>query len=140
MILQVFTHPGQAYRNSAPHTRYCHNTSCGKFTWEGKDYCTEHVDEHPYVQKLLAQIKAKSDETKKVAKLGKIAVKPDSETLKEIRVFLRFNGPRTIRRLSRETRLGFDIVSGYVNYLKDQNEVILGTTPRGDSVVSNVEG
>lgn len=37
-------------------SRTCEAAGCLEHTNEGKPYCTEHVDRHPYVAALLAQL------------------------------------------------------------------------------------
>ena len=50
---------------------------CGDLTQEGKLYCTDHVEHHPYIQSLLNKIEEKHYEEFEVSRLGEEGIDPD---------------------------------------------------------------
>ena len=117
-------------------TRKC--KICGLATREGKLYCPDHVDQHPYVRALNKQIEAKREEEYAVSNRGIEAIAEDSLTIKELLVHLQVNGSRTIERLARELMLDTKVIAYYAQYLKEEGKVTLGSTKRGSIVVSPV--
>jgi len=96
----------------------CSAAGCDEATREGKPFCTEHVEEHDYVQDLLATLEAQDAEIQRVARLGARAVDPEGLTACEILNTLRVHGPRTVRRLARELNHEAKVLEAYVKALE----------------------
>jgi predicted HTH transcriptional regulator len=139
-MVQALTHPSLFFpKRNNPNTKYCQHRLCNERTREGKEYCSEHINNLPYVSKLLGKIDDKAAEEVAVEKRGYKAVAPDSETLKELLIHLKFNGARTVRRLMRELQLNEMTVAGYIEYLVRHNQAKTSFTSRGDKAVSLIE-
>ena len=54
--------------------RECAARGCFNSTREGKPYCSDHVKQHPYAQKVLAELARQEDEERKVRRVGARAV------------------------------------------------------------------
>lgn len=115
--------------------RICEQPDCTQSTREGKPYCPDHVESHPYVQDILARIAERDDQDEKVAKRGARAVDLESLTVGEILQHLAFNGARTEERLVRELNLDVKTLDGYLRALARRGYVSFGKTKRGSTVV-----
>jgi hypothetical protein len=122
-------------RNSSSTTRFCDVVECTQTTREGKPYCPDHVDQHPYVQAILSTLAEREDEEEKVRQRGSKAVNPIGLTAKELVLHLSLHGARTVERLSRELQLDTKVLDGYVGALVRRGVVALGRTNRGSTVV-----
>ncbi len=116
-------------------TRFCKELGCEQTTREGKPYCPDHVENHPYVQEILDTLAAREAEERQVRSQGARAVDPRGLTAKELVLHLSLHGARTLERLSRELQLDPRIVDGYVSALVERGVVTLGRTNRGSTVV-----
>ena len=139
MNLKALIRPGEANRKVHGKMKSCIKPTkrglCGASTREGKEFCGDHLEELPYIKKLMNRIKNKSDEVGRVRKKGKKAVDPSSETLREIKNHLQFRGARTTKCLQREMQLTESTIEGFVDYLEDEDTVTLSRTSRGDTVI-----
>jgi hypothetical protein len=116
--------------NAQPRT--CKTVSCGKTTRDGKDFCTDHVDKHPYVNSLINRIGARVEEDDLVKRKGSSAVNMDGITVKEILRDLRQNGTRTEERLTREIQLDKTIIHNYLIRLSREGLISFGRTSRNN--------
>lgn len=116
-------------------TRHCEAEGCRAATREGKPFCSEHVERHPYVQQVLAQLERRETEEARVFDQGARAVDPAGITSQEILQFLRVHGPRTVPRLARELNLEVKTITGYVRALERRKVVETDTTRRGALIV-----
>ena len=121
--------------NSTSTRPVCDVGGCFNSTREGKPYCPEHVDQHPYVQAILGILQQREDEENLVRRRGSAAVDPGGLTAKELVLHLSLHGSRTVERLSREFQLETRVMQGYVNALKVQGVLVTGRTTRGSTVV-----
>lgn len=133
MRLPAILHPGTRKRSNQ--TRYCEHKNCNERTREGKEFCSGHVDQLPYVQKLLDRIEEKDKEVEAVRKKGKKAVSATSENLKEVKTHLEFNGPRTTKRLQRELQLTSSGLEGFLDYMEEEDQITRSRTSRGDETI-----
>jgi DNA-binding MarR family transcriptional regulator len=124
-----------AQHQSRGQTRHCEVEGCGVATREGKPYCSEHVERHPYVRQVLAQLVQRESEEARVFDQGARAVDPAGITAQEILQFIRLHGPRTVPRLARELNLEVKTVTGYVRALERRKVVDTDTTRRGALIV-----
>ncbi|MGE0708557.1 MAG: hypothetical protein AB7N76_22985 [Planctomycetota bacterium] len=104
-------------------------------TREGKPYCPEHVDDHPYVRDLLAALAARQAEEERVRTRGSVEVDLDGITAREVVLHLSLHGARTIERISRELQIDSDVVAGYVDALNERDLIDMSHTNRGSTVV-----
>jgi hypothetical protein len=115
--------------------RHCEAPGCVHATREGKAYCSDHVEMHPYVQDLMSRLEQREDEDDRVQKRGSRAVNLQGITTQEILQHLAFHGPRTEERLCRELNLDAKTLQGYVQAMRRSKLVTLGHTKRGSTVV-----
>lgn len=120
---------------SRKRTSYCQLDGCGTYTYEGKPYCTKHVEHHPYVQSILAVLADRKNEEERVDKRGRRAVNIEGSVSQEIISYLRIHGPRTINRLARDLNRDLRIQSLYVAALRRSGLVITGKNARGGIIV-----
>ncbi|MDC3379430.1 hypothetical protein OAX78_04020 [Planctomycetota bacterium] len=116
-------------------TRACAARRCAATTREGKPYCPDHVESHPYVQNILSILAEREAEEETVRQRGPRAVDPHGLTAKELVLHLSLHGARTVERLSRELQLDTKVLDGYVGALVRRGVVSLGRTNRGSTVV-----
>lgn len=122
----------------SPHnatSRSCEYAGCTKTTREGKPYCPDHVDNHPYVQSILHVLAEREAETDRVRTHGADAVDPAGLTAQELVLHLSLHGSRTVERLSREFQLESKVIENYVKALRREGKVVVGRTTRGSTVV-----
>ena len=118
-------------------TKYC--LECGAPTQERKDFCSEHVGQHPYVISLIRKMELSDQEEADVRKYGYQAIRDDSIILNDIIVILQTRGDRTVERLAREVVRDIDLVERYVEYLYQRGLVDLHENRRGHIIVSLVD-
>jgi len=116
-------------------SRRCEHPGCNEATRENKPFCSEHIEDSPYLQRLTAQLAAKENEETLVGLRGASEVEEDSETLKEIQNILEITGPRTTLALAKATMLDEKALSGYLNYLKKKGLIKTTRNRRGNTVV-----
>jgi hypothetical protein len=117
------------------HTRQCNTRGCHNTTREGKPYCPDHVEDHPYVQEILQTLQASENELTNVRRRGKRAINAGGLVVKEITLHLSLHGGRTLERLSRELNVGIPVLKSYVDYLVAEGVAVLGRTTRGSTIV-----
>lgn len=115
--------------------RHCEAPDCNQATREGKAYCSDHVEMHPYVQDLIMRLEEREAEDERVNRRGPRAVNLQGITTQEILQHLAFHGPRTEERLCRELNLEVKTLQGYVQAMRRKKLVTLGHTKRGSTVV-----
>ncbi len=130
---------GRDTSRSSNNTKYCAHEGCSERTREGKDFCSEHIENLDYVKNLMARIEAKEQEVQKVRKRGKKGVVAKSENLKEIKQQLKFHGPRTKKRLQRELQLTSSGMEGFLDYMEEEKQITRGRTTRGDETIKLLE-
>ena len=116
-------------------TKSCAWNGCGKTTREGKPFCSDHVEQHGYVQEILEILAEKEAEEERVRQHGSDAVDPEGLNARELLLHLDQHGSRTIERLAREFQLESNVISGYVEALASRGRVVTGRTTRGSVVV-----
>jgi hypothetical protein len=123
-------------RSATSGTRFCEVPQCTETTREGKPYCPEHVDHHPYVQQLLQDLAEQEDERERAAKKGAVdKVDLEGENAKAILRELQHHGERTLERLARDTKLPLEAVRTIGEALKRKNLVTFGQTKRKDETL-----
>jgi len=126
--------PSRAIDNSGT-TRFCRSSGCVQTTREGKPFCPDHVEHHPYVQEILGTLAEREAEEERVRTTGAPAVDPTGLTARELVLHLSLHGARTLERLARELQLDPAVVDGYVDALVERGLIALGRTNRGSTVV-----
>lgn len=121
-------------------TRTCEERGCNKTTRVGKPFCPGHIERLPYVRKLMQELADKKAEEDKVKINGRQAVRLDGLTAKELILHLSLHGERTVERLSRELQLEPDVIWHYIKKLEANNQVVLGSTKRGNTIVCPING
>lgn len=112
---------------------------CGGLTQEGKLYCTNHVEYHPYIQRLLDKIEEKDYEELEVERLGEEGIDPDGPNVHDILTYLTIYGSKTVEGMARELLMDPAVLQHYVNYLASKGQVILSKNIRKKTVVSKTK-
>lgn len=119
----------------------CEHPGCVERTREGKPYCYDHLDAHPYVRWLESAIKS-AKEADDLA--GRVVPDPASLdaniTVRDLVVHLENHGPRTEERLGRELSLSVTAVRNYSAALETRGAIERAKTRRGSTVVRLVDG
>lgn len=117
-------------QESRSRAQYCE--ICSQLTREGKPYCPEHVDHHPYVRKILAILDARSQEKKSLeTKEGKARGNFDEEIISYLQVY----GPRTMERLSRELNIPKFSLVKIIKSMKTKKLVKTSSNKRHSTIV-----
>lgn len=125
-------------------THYCHTRKCnalvkghpcGETTREGKEFCTKHVENHPYIKNLMQRMKVRETEDHTVMMEGSKAVNLNGLTVQEILIHMRQTGTKTVEGLSKSLGLEKTILQKYLFALRDKNRVELVSTARESMAV-----
>jgi len=115
----------------------CGVEGCHRATREGKPYCYEHVERHPYVQELLLKLGAMDDEVEQVRKRGARVENAWGPLACEVVVKLRERGgSATCERLSRDLQRDPDVVRALLWMLRRVGRLVLTKTERGATVAT----
>jgi len=120
-------------------TRICKEESCRQSTNGSKDFCTDHLEYHPYVRNLLERINARKKEDEEVRRRGSRSVNMEGISVKEILLHLRLYGPRTAERLTRETQLDQVIMYNYLVRLSLEGIIRFGHNARNNVSVELID-
>lgn len=119
-------------------TRFKKNTvciKCGGGTREGKPYCPDHIDSHPYVQGVLNILAQQKEEQRRAIEEGIDHIAEDSLTVREIRSYLAQRGDRTLPRISKDLQLDDGVIEVYADYMVGQDIVQTGMTSRNNVIL-----
>lgn len=119
-----------------PIPRHCEVAGCAKATRAGKPYCPNHVELHPYVQHLMAEIAVRENEVARVAKRGRRAVDIDGPTAQDVLAHLEVHGDRTVPGLARELNIEMATLDLFVDALERRGRVETWINRRGARVAS----
>jgi hypothetical protein len=120
-------------------TRWCEFEGCVKATNGRKPYCTVHMIEMPYVREVQERIQAREAEWGRVERGGSRAVDVEGVTAQEILEYARFQGPCTVRRLSKDLNISRGLLDPYMKSLHRHGRIKLTANKRGVPVVHIVE-
>jgi phage terminase Nu1 subunit (DNA packaging protein) len=84
-----------------------------------KPYCSEHLDEAPYITQLQKLIEEKDSEIDAVRRYGVTAIHSGSETLRDIITQIKEFGPQYIGELAKLIYIDKEITKVYVDHLMD---------------------
>ena len=113
--------------------RYCEFPDCGQHTREGKAFCSEHVEHHPYAKWIAEQIQVREREIERGKKSGTRGISPKSGITRDLLGYVVESGCCTLDRLRRERMHDTDvkIVERYVRRMAKKGLVKLSKTTRG---------
>lgn len=109
----------------------CQLQGCSKRTRERKPFCSEHVELHPYAQKIKKALRDRDAELERVERSGIRHVDLGGMTAQEIVLQLRLHGTRTVPRLARDLVIPESVMQHFVRALRRRGVVSVGRTPRG---------
>ena len=115
--------------------RYCERPGCFTATREGKPFCSDHVEDHPRVRRLLATIRQREREVQAIARRGSNAVRSDHLIVAEVVTHLRATGQQTLERLAKDTGLPFVVVRSIARWLRRRRIGAIGLTKRGSTTL-----
>lgn len=115
--------------------RVCDVPGCFENTREGKIYCSDHVENQPYIKELVRRIQDRMEEDELVRREGSNAVNLTGITSKEIKLQLQYCGTRTEERLTRELQIDKTVVHNYAIRLQKEGVVRFGRTNRNNLTV-----
>jgi len=113
----------------------CSHPKCDKTTREGKPFCPLHVEDHRYVQHVLAALEARAAEVALIQRQGARAVRVTGPTAREVLSFLKFTGRASVERIAHERKLPTEVVMAVVQVLDKLELVTTGRTRRGSLTV-----
>lgn len=116
--------------------RYCEAEGCKQPTNRGKPYCTDHVQNSPYVQVVLSDLETRDAEIEGAQ--GRYGSVPDNGFLvTDFLIVLQYtcDGYASIPRLGRELNIDPKTVLKVAKKLARQGAVKLGKTDRGKNSV-----
>jgi len=116
-------------------TRHCRIIGCNRHTKNGKPYCVNHVESNPYVSHVLSVISDRKHEEEIVARRGWTAVNIDGSIAQEILQFLRVNGARSLKRLSRDLRRDSKLQAMYCVALTKAGLINVSKNKRGGLIL-----
>ncbi len=111
----------------------CQLSHCGNVTHGTKPFCSEHIEEHPYVRALVAELRARDAELERVAQRGPKAVDLDGAIIGDIVHYLEENIECTAADLKRE-RLHYqpkEVVESYLIAMRRARMVKITRTRNG---------
>lgn len=115
--------------------RPCEKQGCNQTTREGKPFCSDHVDEHPYVRDLLADLAAREEDEERILSKRTKGVDINGPTVTTVLAYLEQNGTRTIERMVRDTQIDERAMEHIVTVLKKHKRITTGRTNRGSTTV-----
>lgn len=122
--------------NATSGTRLCDAPGCTETTREGKPYCPDHVDHHPYVQQLLQHLAEQEDERERATKKGGAdKVDLEGENAKAVLRELQQHGERTLERLARDTKIPVKAVEAIGEALQRRKLSTSSQTSRKDKTI-----
>ena len=110
----------------------CGDKSCGRSTREGKPYCSDHVEQSPYVAKLIKELSLRDAEADKLQIGGKI--EQDSHLVRETMLLLS-QCSYTAAKLSRVMDIPQIAAENLIALLHDFGLAIMTKTDRGAIVI-----
>lgn len=113
----------EGFPSGVKRTLYCEKADCERVTREGKPFCTDHVDEHPYVKKVLAAI-AYVEHLQAKAAAG-MRVSPTDVLANEIVHHLELRGPLTEERIATELMRPIEAIQKYAKTLLRTKRLLL---------------
>jgi biotin operon repressor len=111
--------------------RRCSVAGCELKTREGKPFCSDHVEEHPYVQGVLDQVEAMQQEERNARKRGRRGVDLEGHIARELVRELSVHGSRSVERMARDLGLDQVVVRTYAQALEAKGLATLERTRRG---------
>lgn len=136
LSIRLGLHPTKA---TARQPRHCEavekGVECGKVTREGKPFCSDHVEHHDYVQRLIAHLNQLEAEEERVKLRGVRAARLDSPLMVEVVRVIMTLGCCTEARLCKETQLDPKAVGAYVMRLIRERVGEQHVTKRGDRAI-----
>lgn len=104
-----------------------------KATRESKPYCTDHVEKHPYVVKLLQEIEQREAEVSVLERFRSRRPSRTSFLIEELIRDLMYGceGAATVPRLCRNLQLGTSLVTRIARVAAEEDLVVLGKNSRG---------
>ena len=115
------TDPERAQGRPAP--RACAVRGCGGPTREGKPYCPAHVEQSPYVQRVLDRLARFEFERERVRQRGRRGVDLRGETAQELLRELRVNGPRSPAGLAKALGIDHWVVLVHAGALEEAGQL-----------------
>lgn len=131
--LSLFSMLREGPKRTSP--RHCEAAGCVQATREGKPFCSDHVDLHPYVQEILATLACKEDEEDRAITGRAKSIDVQGVTCREIIMHLKVHGARTEERLVREMNIDSRAMNKYIVALRNAGIVTTGYTKRGSTLV-----
>jgi hypothetical protein len=119
--------------------RYCKVEGCTEATNGCKDFCSDHVEYHPYVRNLMRRLNLREHEDEEVRREGSTVVNMEGITVKEILLHLTLSGPRTEERLAREVQVDQVIIHNCLVRLSKEGIIKFGYNARNSVSVQLID-
>lgn len=116
-------------------TSSCQAVTCGRTTREGKPYCSDHVDQSPYVRKVLNEIARREIEVHTLETGG--ALRPDAHLVRETFLLLRMK-VLTVKALAKKLDLKQDSAHRLISQVVQYGLAREGETQRGERTIAGL--
>jgi DNA-binding protein Fis/phage terminase Nu1 subunit (DNA packaging protein) len=121
-------------RGSKP-TIYCQHPNCGSLTREGKAYCSEHIEEIPYVQKISSMQDSIKKELAAVKRRGKVAIPKTSSIIADIIHTLEIEEEKLQGDLAKASGISLPTASIYYDQMQDWGMVEIRPHGRSNLII-----
>lgn len=115
-------------------TTHCSKENCLRATKEGKEFCQEHVEEHPYVKRILSDLANFEKEKQKVLRNKRVIRKGYLE--QEIMNVLAESSPVSIEKMVKLLSYDRRIIEVYVKSAQRRKLVSTRKNKRGYLMVT----
>ncbi len=124
--------------NSGQHkgSSHCSHPSCSKTTREAKPFCSAHIENAPYVQKILAELQRRADE-ETVLERARGKIPTDGFFYRETLLLLRTKD-FTVKGLARRLDLSHEAAARLIVLMAADKLAIKSSTSRGDLTISGL--
>lgn len=121
--------------SNRPIASKCQLANCGTSTREGKPYCSSHVEEIPYVQRILHELELREKESKRLDRGRYIDV--DGHLVRETLLLLD-QGSYTSAKLARLLDLNHAAAETLIRMMFRKKLAKMGRTDRGATTIEKI--
>lgn len=100
-----------------------HCALCSKATYDGKKYCSKHVENEPYIQHVMAINERLDNELTTITSGGRINL--DMIPVQEVLRFLSQDGSKSAEGLAREVNFPVEVVNRIYKFLENRKIITI---------------
>jgi hypothetical protein len=110
-------------------TSSCQAKRCPKSTREGKPFCSTHIEQSPYINHVMGELKKRESEIELLKK--RRTLPKNAHLIRETLLLLRMN-PYTAKGLARRLDISHDAADALINQICFRKLAVKKKTPRGE--------